>query len=78
MFFITNVKIQFRNVMSIITYPKELEKIWIGEYGTKDKEKKRNQREKLENIQLILMEMLCLNIRVEEKDNASTRFLFRM
>ena len=25
MFFITNVKIQFRNVMSIITYPKELE-----------------------------------------------------
>ena len=69
MFFITNVKIQFRNVMSIITYPKELEKIWIGEYGTKDKEKKRNQREKLESIQLILMEMLCLNIRVEEKND---------
>ena len=69
MFFITNVKIQFRNVMSIITYPKKLEEIWIGEYGTKDKEKKRNQREKLESIQLILMEMLCLNIRVEEKND---------
>ena len=69
MLFITNVKIKFRNVMSIITYPKELEEIWIGEYGTKDKEKKRNQREKLESIQLILMEMLCLNIRVEEKND---------
>ena len=45
MFFITNVKIQFRNVMSIIAYPEELEIKMI-----KHKRKATSKKMSLQNL----------------------------
>ena len=44
---------------------------WTGEYGMKDKERKKSQKEKQENIEQIHMEMYYLAIKVGGKNEKS-------